>query len=295
MTDTPGFTGSTLDRADHLRRDPDALVSAMADRGARLLVLDGIDPVLDDQGRLCWTSLAEAREESDLLLLGLEDGRPRFVELHADLPEGARRSPTIFRTLAMMPADQASTYAAARSLLDWHRRHRFCARCGSGDTSLLRAGWARKCGGCGTEHWPRTDPVVIMLAERDGHVLVGRSAGYPPGRYSALAGFVEPGESMEEAVARELYEEAGVAVSAVRYVVSQPWPFPSQLMMACIATARDDRLILDREELEDAKWVDRAGVAAAMAGAPDAPFLPPPPYAIAYTLFEHWLEEQGGA
>lgn len=289
MIDIPGFTGSPLDRADHLRRDPEALVSAMADWGARLLVLDGIDPVLDDQGRLCWTSLTEARDDSDLLLLGLEDGRPRFVELHAGLPDGAKRSPTIFRSLAMMPVEQAATYAAARSLLDWHRRHQFCARCGSGDTGLLRAGWARKCGACGTEHWPRTDPVVIMLAEHDGRVLVGRSAGYPPGRYSALAGFVEVGESMEEAVARELFEEAGIRVSDVRYVVSQPWPFPSQLMMACIATATDDALTLDREELEDAIWVDRAGVAAAMAGAPDAPFLPPPRYAIAYSLFQHWL------
>ncbi|WP_407695703.1 NAD(+) diphosphatase [Sphingomonas changnyeongensis] len=296
----PGFTGSPLDRADRLRADAEALAAAMADWRARLLRLDGIDPVLSPDGLLDWGSLAEADETAELLLLGLIDGRPHFVALDYALPEAATRSPAIFRMLDLLPASEAATYAAARSLIDWHLRHRFCARCGSGDSRIVRAGWGRKCDACGTESYPRVDPVVIMLAEHDGRVLVGRQPRYPKGRYSALAGFVEPGESIEEAVARELWEEAGLRVRDVRYVTSQPWPFPSSLMIACVATADSPELVLDTEELEDAFWVDRAGVAAAMnagvgAGraASDAPFIAPPPYAIAHSLFRWWLDRGG--
>lgn len=288
---TPGFTGSPLDRADALRNDPDALAAARSDWRARLLRLDGIDPVLGDNDRLSWGSLAEAEPDAELLLLGLLDGRPHFAQLRPDMPEGAARSLAIFRMLDVLPAEEASTYAAARSLIDWHLRHRFCARCGSGDTALHRAGWGRKCGSCGAEHFPRVDPVVIMLAEHEGRVLVGRQPRYPPRRYSALAGFVEPGESIEEAVARELWEEAGLRVHGVRYVTSQPWPFPSQLMMACVAEADSDALTLDRTELEDAFWIDRADVDAALAEVPHAAFTPPPPYAIAHTLLRWWLEQ----
>ena len=289
---TPGFTGSPLDRADHLRQDAEALGHAMSDWRARLLRLDGIDPVLDDQGRLSWGSLAEAPESVELLLLGLIDGRPHFAALDYAMPEAAARSMAIFRALDQLPAEEASTYAAARSLIDWHLRHRFCARCGSGDTAIYRAGWGRRCGKCDTEHFPRVDPVVIMLAEHDGQVLIGRQPRYPKGRYSALAGFVEPGESVEEAVTRELYEEAGLRVRDVRYVTSQPWPFPSSLMMACIAQTDDPALTIDTTELEDAFWIDRAGVEAAFNGEAGAAFLPPPPYAIAHTLFRWWLERR---
>jgi NAD+ diphosphatase len=287
----PGLTGSPLDRADQLRQDPEALAAAMSDWRARLLRLDGIDPVLDEAGGLSWGSLAEASEEAELLLLGLQDGKPRFAALDYAMPEGATRSLAIFRALELLPPEEASTYAAARSLIDWHLRHRFCARCGSGDTAIHRAGWGRKCSGCAAEHFPRVDPVVIMLAEHDGKVLVGRQPRYPKGRYSALAGFVEPGESVEEAVARELWEEAGLRVRNVRYVTSQPWPFPSSLMMACMAEADSAELTIDTAELDDAFWVDRAGVEAAMSGAEDAPFLPPPPYAIAHTLLSWWVEQ----
>lgn len=285
----PGFTGSPLDRADALRNDPGALANARGDWRARLLRLDGIDPVLDADGRLSWGTLADAKDGDELLLLGLIDGRPHFCALDYDMPEGAIRSPAIFQMLNAMPPAEASTYAGARSLIDWHLRHRFCARCGSGDTAIFRAGWGRQCAQCNAQHFPRVDPVVIMLAEHDGKVLVGRQPAYPPRRYSALAGFVEPGESVEEAVARELHEEAGLKVRDVRYVVSQPWPFPSSLMMACMATADDPALTIDTTELDDAFWVDRAGVEAAMAGREDAPFLAPPPFAIAHTLFQWWL------
>jgi len=288
----PGFTGSPLDRADHLRQDAEALGRAMSDWRARLLRLDGIDPVLDDQGRLSWGSLAEAPEDAELLLLGLVDGRPHFAALDYAMPEAAARSMAIFRALDLLPPEEASTYAAARSLIDWHLRHRFCARCGSGDSAIHRAGWGRICKSCDTEHFPRVDPVVIMLAEHEGKVLIGRQPRYPKGRYSALAGFVEPGESVEEAVTRELWEEAGLRVRDVQYVTSQPWPFPSSLMMACVAQTDDPTLTIDTTELEDAFWIDRAGVEAAFNDDAAAAFLPPPPYAIAHTLFRWWLERR---
>jgi len=280
----PGFTGSTLDRADHLRLDP-ARVAALALRGdARQLRLDGLDPVLDGGGRLAWD---EPRGEGETIFLGLDGEAPVFAPLVR--LEGAPSSPrALFRVLDSMAPEDAALWGTARSLNEWHNRHPFCGACGKA-TAPFRAGWGRKCGGCGAEHFPRVDPVVIMLAEHDGRVLLGRQHQYPPGRYSALAGFVEPGESIEEAVARELGEEAGVEVSDVRYVASQPWPFPGSLMIACIAIAGDDVLTLDTKELEDAFWAGRDGVAAALAGEDGAPFSAPPRFAIARTLLESWI------
>jgi NAD+ diphosphatase len=190
----------------------------------------------------------------------------------------------------MSPKD-AAIWAAARTLNEWHNRHRFCGICGA-PTKAYRAGWGRICPGCGAEHFPRVDPVVIMLAEHEGRVLVARQHQYPPGRYSALAGFVEPGESIEEAVARELMEEAGVAVGSVRYLASQPWPFPGSLMIGCLAQAESGALRLDPAEIEDGFWVGRDEVLAALAGDPGAPFLAPPPFAIANTLLTRWSEDR---
>lgn len=283
----PGFTGSPLDRLDHLREDPAALADLRSSLRARLLLLDGLDPLPAEDGGLSWGSLADAPANAELALLGLIDGTPRFVALTGATP-GPPRAPALWHMLEHLPAGEAGTYAAARSLVDWHARHGFCAKCGN-STEAFRAGWARRCPACGAEHFPRTDPVVIMLAEHDGRVLVGRQPGFPPGRYSALAGFVEVGESIEEAVARELKEEAGVRAKSVRYVASQPWPFPSSLMMACVAPVEDDRLTIDTNELEDAFWATRDEVSAAMAGDPEARFIAPPPFAIAHTLFRRWL------
>lgn len=194
----------------------------------------------------------------------------------------------VFDLIGRMEGGDAALWATARSLIEWHNRHGYCGVCGD-STEIFRAGWARKCEGCGLEHFPRVDPVVIMLAEHDGKVLVGRGLNYPERRYSALAGYVEPGESIEEGVARELLEEAGVRVKSVRYVASQPWPFPASLMIACIAEAESAAVVIDRTELADLMWVDRDQVAAALAGAEDAPFQAPPPFAIANTLMARWL------
>jgi NAD+ diphosphatase len=284
-----GFTGATLDRADHERNDPAALERALSDWRARLLKLDGLDPQLDQEGQLVWTSLADLPEDAEPLLLGYIAGKPHFAPLRQAERHAAARSPALFHMLGLMPPDQASLYAAARSLIDWHQRHGFCANCGSA-TAIFRAGWARRCTGCNAEHFPRTDPVVIMLTEYEGKALVARQASWPQGRYSALAGFVEVGESIEEAVSREILEEAGVHTRNVRYVASQPWPFPSSLMIACVAEAEGDTLTLDANELEDGFWVTRDEARAALAGDPTARFGAPPPYAIAHSLLRHWVD-----
>ncbi len=288
MTRAPGFTGGTLDRADRVRHEPELLAAALADPRARLLVLDSLDPVLDEGGRLTWTDLAEA--QGQLLFLGYDQGGPRFVSALPDgMPVPMGRSPAMFALLDRFAAPDAANYASARGLVFWHGRNRFCANCGA-PTRITHAGWARHCPDCGAEHFPRVEPVVIMLAEHGDRALLGRQPSWPPGRYSALAGFLEVGEAIEEAVRRETFEEAGIRLGAVRYVASQPWPFPASLMVACIGEALNDDIRVDVNELEDARWFTRAEAALALAGDPAAPFLGPPPYAIAHTLLTAWVE-----
>jgi NAD+ diphosphatase len=284
----PGFTGGTLDRADRVRHDPELLAAAIADPTARLLVLNGLDPELGADDRLVWTSLAAAQGE--LLFLGFDRGAPRFASaLPAGEPAPVGRPMALFAILDRFRREDAALYAAARSLIDWHARHGYCAVCAT-QTSIFRAGWGRSCPTCSAEHFPRVDPVVIMLAELGERVLLGRQPPWPRGRYSALAGFLEVGESIEDAVGREIHEEAGVRVRDVRYIASQPWPFPSSLMIACIGVAEDDAITLDANELEDARWFTRDQVQRALAGDPDAGFIAPPPYAIAHTLLTAWME-----
>ncbi len=283
-----GFTGSPLDRADRLRGDVEAFNTVLNDWRGRLLSLSGLDPLLTPEGLLSWQSMAEAPLEAEFVLLGLMDDKPHFAMLVEG--EGAPpRSPALWQALSLLPAGQAAIYATARALIDWHNNHRFCAKCGGG-TKIFRAGWGRKCTSCEKEHFPRTDPVVIMLAEWEGKALVGRQAAWPQGNYSALAGFLEPGESIEEAVRREIAEESGVKTGAVRYVTSQPWPFGgAQLMIACIAEALGPDITIDTTEIEDAMWVTREEARAALAKEEGAKFNAPPPFAIAHTLLREWV------
>ncbi|MEC3909820.1 NAD(+) diphosphatase [Sphingobium sp. CR2-8] len=284
----PGFVGSHLDRVDHIRTNPALLADTFADPAARLLVLDGLEPVEVD-GHLLLEPLKPEARVADHVLLGVDlDKRPIFARLITDLGPNMVPTPRSRAIAGLVPNEEVAMYGTARSLVHWHARHRYCSVCG-GATQPEKAGWSRKCGACTAEHFPRTDPVVIMLAEHRGRILLGRQHAWPPGRYSALAGFVEPGETIEEAVARELFEEAGVRVHNVRYVMSQPWPFPSSLMIACVAEARDDALTLDRTEIEDAFWCDAQQARAAMAGDPGARFLAPPTMAVAWHLLDHWL------
>lgn len=258
--------------------DPERLAQLLANGARQLVWRDGL-PAVGADGRLEW-EIASLPE----IFLGLQNGEPRVsaaVQPHAD----ARAA---FDTIGALAPDEAPLFAAALSLAWWHSRHRFCANCG-GQTVIERGGWSRACPSCSATHFPRSDPVVIMLAEHDGRLLLGRQPHYPPGRYSALAGFLEPGESIEAAVARELHEEAGIRVEDVAYIASQPWPFPSSLMIGCHAKALDCALTIDTTELDDARWFSRAEVAAALVGDADALFQAPPSFAIARTLLEHWL------
>jgi len=289
--DPPSLTGATIDRADQIRVDPDKLAGEMHWR-ARLLRLNALEPEIDDEGRLAWRTLADAAEDSELLFLGRDDGKPVFVELpRAKAAPQMPYNPRLWQALSGLPREELALYGAARTLVDWHGRHGFCANCGN-PTKTSKGGWARSCTACGTDHFPRVDPVAIMLAEHDGRVLLGRQPRFPPRRFSALAGFIEAGESIEEGVARELWEEAGIRVRNVRYIASQPWPFPSSLMIACTSEAVDDELTLDTTEIEEARWFTRAEVAAAMAGDEDAAFIAPPPFAIAHNLLQWWLTER---
>ena len=285
----PAFSGQPLDRADHLRSDPAKLAELLAG-DARLLKLDGLVPELDDDGGLVWEEAGPP--DAELVFLGLADNRAHFAAVPAEGnadPAYAQRP--IWGLLGELSVDDLALYGTARSVLDWHARHRFCARCGQ-STELAKGGWQRDCSACGAQHFPRVDPVAIMLVEYDGNLLLGRQARFPPRSYSALAGFVEPGESIEDAVRREAFEEAGVRVGEVRYVASQPWPFPSQLMIGCLAFADNPAITIDTTELEDARWFTRAEVAEAMTrGAESTSFLAPPPQAIAYDLLQWWLEQ----
>jgi NAD+ diphosphatase len=272
------FSGLGLDRADLLRSKPERIAELAARGDARQLAwADGL-PALDANERLVWEQVSEP-----LLFLGLDGDAPRFSALPANSPPGPA-----FGMLGQLGAADAPLFACALSLANWHRRHGHCSVCGQ-PTGIVRGGWSRRCDGCGAEHFPRCDPVVIMLAEHDGRLLLGRQPHYPPGRYSALAGFVEPGETIEAAVAREFMEEAGIEVADISYVASQPWPFPSSLMIGCRARALGAALTIDFTELDDARWFSRDEVAAAIPGEDKAAFLPPNPYAIAWTLLDDWL------
>ncbi|WP_427969874.1 NAD(+) diphosphatase [Altererythrobacter sp.] len=286
------FAGSPVDRADHVRADPERLAS-LTNWKARLLALDGLFPSLDDAGRLAWTSLADAPENAELVFLGLLDEKACFAAVPKQGDASPRMAnPRLWALMASLEPGDLALYGGARSLVDWHARHRFCAQCGA-NTRPAKGGWQRDCpkddGGCGAQHFPRTDPVTIMLVEHQGRLMLGRGLGWPEGRFSALAGFVEPGETIEEAVAREVFEESGVRVRDVSYVASQPWPFPSQLMMGCHAYTDDDALDIDTTEMAEVCWFTREEVAASMAG--DGPFITPPPHAIAHHLLSWWLEK----
>ena len=284
------FSGSHIDRADHIRQSADLLSGLMTHR-ARLLRLDGLDPVIAEDGRLSWGSLADAASDAELVFLGLSDERGCFAAVPA-AGSVAPPNPRLWQALAGLASEDLATYGGARSMVDWHARHRFCARCG-GATVLAKGGWQRNCGSCKAEHFPRVDPVTIMLVEHDNSILLGRQPRFPEGNYSALAGFVEPGETIEEAVAREVFEEAGVRVRDVTYVMCQPWPFPSSLMIGCHAFADDPAVTVDTNELEDACWFTRAQVEdamrAAQAGGRGEAFGAPPPFAVAHHLLNWWV------
>ena len=297
------FAGNPLDRAGDRRNDPEWLAEQAANPEALALVLWEGRPLLEagDEPRLAWLPMAQARAvvPDRELFLGLGKGAPVFaveVEGSVDPTAGPLAGLGAFHEMreaaALLPGPDAAMAGTAKSLFDWRRRHGFCAACGV-QTEDACGGWKRICPACATEHFPRVDPVTIMLAVYKGgaepRCLLGRQASWPEGRMSALAGFLEPGETIEEACAREVEEEAGLTVTAVRYHSSQPWPFPSQLMIGLICEVDSEDARPDQTELEAVAWLTKSEAAAVLAGVHPA-IKAPPRIAIARTLLQAWVD-----
>ncbi len=251
---TLAFVDSPLDRAHLIRTDDNALSAHRGDAASRLVRVNG-DAVLFDQGEL---HLDHGGIPDNSIFLGLDAEQIAWFATSV----AASESLVPIRSLmveASLPDATLSILAQARSLSGWHDRHGFCASCGR-PTHCLDAGYRRHCTACGTDHFPRTDPVVIMAVRYEQKFLLGRQTAWPPKMYSALAGFMEPGETIEQAVRREVLEETAVRVGKVTYVASQPWPFPSSLMIGMIAEAETDAITIDPKELESARWFDASEV-----------------------------------
>jgi NAD+ diphosphatase len=295
------FGGNPLDRVSERRDDGDWIAGRLADPETRVLALRDLKPFTRGTPvpSLDWQPVAPWRDQIDtgapLIFLGLDGGRAHFAidAAGADLAPDADAGLIDVRALAPAIASaEAAILAEARCLLDWHARHRFCAQCGS-PTAIASAGWKRHCPACRASHFPRTDPVVIMLAVRGERALLGRSRRRPGARFSCLAGFVEPGETLEEAVCREVREEAGIRCGRARYLAAQPWPFPSSLMIGFLAEALTDEITVDPGELAEARWFSRGEVREMVARAAAGPDDPaqvslPSPIAIAHHICRRW-------
>ncbi|WP_319824929.1 NAD(+) diphosphatase [Thalassovita sp.] len=318
--ETVTFGGSGLERAAEIRGDEARLIASQADPDAVSIVMWRGKPLIEwghDRSAqvvrvpLQHPVLAEAAVQP--IFLGTEEQGPVFAhdisawdpgdldqaQLNSFLDRSEQRHPSmpenvLFSELrgvmARLSPRDAELAATARALFGWHRSHRFCAMCGA-ESQMVMAGWQRNCASCGGQHFPRTDPVVIMLITNGNDVLMGRSHGWPQGMYSLLAGFIEPGETVEAAVRREVFEETGVCVAEVGYLASQPWAFPSSLMLGCSGRATSRDLNIDPKEIEDARWFSREEIMLAFSGRhPD--LMPARKGAIAQFLLRNWLADR---
>lgn len=315
--ETVTFGGSALDRAGEVRADTAALKASAAHPDARTLLFWRGKPLIDTarpaqlmRVAMDHPVLTDALDPP--IYLGREDGAPRFAhelsgwvpkdvdasQLGSFLDSSEQRHPAfgaekvfaeLRRVMTWLDARDAELAATAKAIFAWHASHGFCSKCGAA-SDVTHGGWQSTCPACGTHHFPRTDPVVIMLITHGNSVLMGRSPGWPEGMFSLLAGFVEPGETLEAAVRREVFEEAGVRVGAVDYLASQPWPFPASLMFGCHGQANSEEITIDPVEIEAAMWVTREEMVTIFAG--DHPtILPARKGAIAHFLLENWLAD----
>ena len=310
---TNTFAGNPLDRASERRGDESWLVEKADDPHSLAVAVWNGKPLIEDvpasqdkdgTDKPAGVQIAYLRADmakdlagtpERLLFMGLWKDIAVFavdLEGSADPAEGPLQGLGRFEELRgiapMLPPPDAGILATAKSMFEWRRKHRWCSACGQ-ETNVTDGGWKRLCSSCHTEHFPRTDPVAIMLALHDGKCLLGRQAAWPPGMYSALAGFIEPGESIEEGCARELKEEAGLNATAVRYHSSQPWPWPSSLMMGLMADVDSDEAAPDQTELEAVRWFTKDEAKALIKGEMEG-FFAPPPLAIAHQLIKAWAE-----
>jgi NAD+ diphosphatase len=291
MTAVNIFSGGGLDRMGPRRTDAAWLAERSADPGSRVVISTSDGVLVEGDWAPATVALSELPAGTETVLLGVGDDGVAVFAADPGPEHGAALRPAAslvgLRDVAAMSAlADANLLAHATGLLNWHRRHRFCANCGHA-TASGEAGYVRTCPNCGVQHHPRTDPVVITLVHDGDRVLLGRNANWPERRFSCLAGFVEPGESLEEAVAREVGEEAGITVSDVRYVSSQPWPFPASLMLGFEATYAAGEPHPHDRELQAVEWFTRDDLRRAAAGEGDIGI--PPPLAIARRLMDGWL------
>ena len=305
------FAGSFLDRADHLRSDQAALEALLVNPDSRALPFWFGKPLFDltpDGPRLAWLSATDQLfDGADVgSLLGVDeegiahfavdashiappDEKPaEFVDQRTLDLSDTRKFIDLRAVLGELDHRDAGVAASAKGLFEWRATHRFCANCG-GSKTVGHAGWRMDCVQCERQHFPRTDPVVIMLILDGDRALVGRAPFWPEKMYSCLAGFMEPGETIEAAVRRETMEEAGVPVDEVKYVISQPWPFPASLMIGCVGRATDSTIHLNDNELQDAIWVSKADMADALAGRSDA-IAPARKGAVAQMMLQSWVD-----
>jgi NAD+ diphosphatase len=296
------YADHPMERASDRRNDTAFVAAASNHRNARAVIVSGERVVLRKAGELIdpLFAVSEARSlgaDAEAVFLGIagEAGRLGFalapekadaLKLRGDLLVIDLRSIVVQGLIA---PELLRPIATAKALLTWHARHRFCANCGAPTTSS-EAGWRRDCATCGAQHFPRTDPCVIMLAIDGERCLLARSTRFPPGMWSCLAGFMEPGESLEEAVRRETREEAGVEVGRVVYFSSQPWPFPMSIMIGCHAAATSTVLRIDPNEIEDGRWFSRDEAALMLVRKHGDGLFTPPPAAVAHHLIRAYVE-----
>lgn len=300
--DHPAFVSHQLDRAAHLRFSDDKLFALEGKSDSRAYVVHRDSLVMrldagDPRALLTIPEALKAGANPGTIFLGLRDGAAVFgMGMSAPAAEALlTRSDYVLselRGMAMqgvVPPDQLSAIAMAKSLVSWHQRHGFCANCGA-RSAMAEGGWKRVCPSCKTEHFPRTDPVAIMLVENGDRCLLGRQKQFPPGMYSCLAGFIEAAETIEDAVRREIFEEAGIRCTDVTYYMTQPWPYPSSLMIGCKARATTEAITIDHMELEDARWFDRDEASLMLKREHPDGLAGPHPFAIAHHLLGRWLQ-----
>jgi NAD+ diphosphatase len=303
----PAFVTNVLDRAAHLRTNEEKLFALESQAGARAFVVhrDSLVVKREGDGVRALLRIDEALKfgaNPGTVFLGLRDGAAVFgmgisqtaVEKLVGRDDVAVTELRGMAMQGMVPPEQLSAIAMAKSMVTWHQRHGYCANCGV-RTAMREGGWKRECPSCKAEHFPRTDPVVIMLVTSGEKCLLGRQKQFPPGMYSCLAGFVEAAETIEDAVRREILEESGIRCTDVTYYMTQPWPYPSSLMIGCAARALNEDIVVDRVELEDARWFDRAEARLMLTRKHPDGLAGPHPFAIAHHLVGRWVHGAGNA